>query len=316
MSRIVVVGGVNMDLHLFGVHGTVGQALYVADHYLAEPGGKGANVARAIARLGVEVRLLARVGDDEFGHDCVRAIAADGVDTTAVISTPGTPTGFVAIELNQGKHRSLLFAPGANDSLTWADVQPHVVDLGSGDIVVAQAEMPSDTLALLARHTVEVGADLFLDPTPPDRVNVEVMGAAEVVTPDRLEAAALVGRADTSPLWPRLAAAELLDLGARRVLIKLGEEGAILADQSGMVDIATIPVEAVDETGAGDVFLATLAVGRSEGLDWPHATRYANVASSISVARQGLFLPDRSAIDQAIESTGHPPPRADRYRQA
>jgi ribokinase len=307
VSRIVVVGGVAMDLHLFDVHGPTGAPL-TADHYLAEPGGKGANVARAIARLGVEVRLVARVGDDEFGHDCVEAIAADGVDTAGVISTPATPTGFVAIELDQGRHRSLLVASGANDALSWVDVEPYVAELEPGDIVVAQAEVPAKTLAKLAEHTATVGGALFLDPSPPDRVTAGLVGEAEVITPDRLEAAALVGRSDTSPLWPRLAAEELLALGARRALIKLGEEGAILADREGVFEIPTIPVEAVDETGAGDVFLATLAIARSEGLDWPHATRFANVASSISVAQQGLFLPDREAVEAAIAEVG--PPRA------
>jgi ribokinase len=297
-----------MDLHLFDVHGSGGAGPLIADHYLAEPGGKGANVARAIARLGVAVRLVARVGDDEFGHDCVEAIAADGVDTAGVISTPATPTGFVAIELDHGRHRSLLVASGANDALAWADIEPYVAELGPGDIVVTQAEVPAETLASLAEHTTKLGGALFLDPSPPGLVTAGLVGRAEVITPDRLEAAALVGRSDTSPLWPRLAAGELLAMGARRALIKLGEQGAILADRERVFDVPTIPVEAVDETGAGDVFLAMLAVARSEGLDWPDATGMANVASSISVAEQGLFLPDREAVEAAAREVG--PPRA------
>jgi ribokinase len=299
MSRIVVVGGVNMDLHLFDVHRAPGQMPLVADHYLAEPGGKGANVARAARRQGAEVSLVARVGDDEFGRDCVAAIRGDGVDTTGVMTTPDTPTGFVAIELDEGRHRSLLFAAGANDALSWPDVEPHLADVGQDDIVVAQAEVPIDTLTELARHIDVMGASLFLDPTPPGRVENEVISRADVITPNRLEASALVGRLDTSPLWPRLAAQELLDAGARRVLLKLGEAGAILADDHGVFEIPTIQVEAVDETGAGDVFVATLAVARSEGLDWPAATRLANVASALSLSAQGLHLPSREELTEA-----------------
>lgn len=306
MSEIVVVGGVNMDLHLFDVGTPVGQTTLVADHYLAEPGGKGANVARAITRLGVPVRLVARVGDDEFGHDCVNAMAEDGVDTSGVIATPGTPTGFVAIQLDEGKHRSLLFAPGANDSLSWDDVEAHVAKLAAGDIVVTPAEVPPDTLAKLADHTASSGAAMFLDPTPPGRVTEELITKAEVITPNRLEAAALVGRSDTSPIWPALAAGELLEAGARRVLIKLGADGAILAGPDETMEIPTVEVEAVDETGAGDVFLATLAVGRSEGLDWVAATTLANVASALSLSRQGLYLPDRAELDAAAGSAGRP----------
>lgn len=299
MGRIVVVGEINMDLHLFDVHGSPGEVLLVADHYLAEPGGKGANVARAISRLGMDVLLVGRVGDDEFGRDCMEAIAGDGVDTTGVKVTTDTPTGFVAIELNQGRHRSLLLTPGANDSLVWDDVEPHVADLKGDDIVVAQAEVPRETLRQLARHISEADASLFLDPTPPDRVTTEIISWADAITPNRLEAAALVGRSDTSTLWPTLAAQELLEAGAKRVLLKLGEAGAILADADQMREIPTISVEPVDETGAGDVFVATLAVARAEGSDWPEATRLANVASALSLSEQGLHLPDRAALDEA-----------------
>lgn len=304
MGRIVVVGEINMDLHLFDVHRSPGEVLLVADHYLAQPGGKGANVARAISRLGKDVQLVGRVGDDEFGHDCLQAIARDGVDTSGVFVTPEMATGFVAIELDQGRHRSLLLTPGANDSLSWQDVEPHVSDLTSDDIVVVQAEVPAETLGQLARHVAEAHGALFLDPTPPDQVTTEIISQADVITPNRVEAAALVGRSDTSTIWPTLAARELLAAGARRVLLKLGEAGAILADAEQMLEVPTIAVKAVDETGAGDVFVATLAVARSEGRDWPAATRLANIASALSLSKQGLHLPDRNELDAAAGAAG------------
>jgi ribokinase len=248
------------------------------------------------------VGLVARIGDDDFGRLCLEAMRADGVDTTGVLVTPNTPTGFVAIALEEGLHRSLVFAPGANDLLAWDDVEPHVADLGAGDIVVAQAEMPADTLTRLADHTAESGAGLFLDPTPPERVTAGLLECTDVITPDEAETAALVGRQDTSELWPRLAAEELLAAGARRVVIKLGERGAILAGNGEMVEVPTLSVKAVDETGAGDVFMATLAVCRAEGVDWPEATRIANVAGALSVAEQGLYLPDRASVESAVGS--------------
>lgn len=302
MSRIVVVGGINMDLHLFDLHPSVGQAPMVADHYLAEPGGKGANVARAVSRLGCPVSLVARIGEDEFGQDCVRVIAADGVETSGISTAPGVATGFVAIELDEGRHRSLIYAPGANDSLVWSDVEPHLRDVGQGDIVIAQAEVPAETLARLADHTIEAGASLFLDPTPTEHATSTLISRASVITPNRKEAAALVGRSDTSPLWPMLAAKELIAAGATRVVIKLGASGAIFADHDQIVEVPTISVESVDETGAGDVFIATLAVGRSDGMEWIEATEMANVAAAISLSQQGLFLPDRIAVDEALAS--------------
>jgi ribokinase len=299
MSRIVVVGGINMDLHLFGGRRpSTGSALLV-DHYLTQPGGKGSNVARAAARLGAEVQLVGRVGDDDFGHRCVDEIRRDGVDVTNV-TTSAAPTGFVAIELDRGYHRTLVFAPGANDELAWPSVEPVIRSVAPGDLVIVQPEIPLEVLAPLARLAAAGAIDLFVDPAPPDRMDPMTLRAAEVITPDRAEAAALVGRADTSEVWPELAAAELLAAGARTVVVKTGATGAVLADEHGVERIATLSVEAQDETGAGDVFIAALAVRRSEGAGWSEAVRFANVASALSVADHGLLLPDRTAVESAL----------------
>lgn len=299
MTRIVVVGGLNMDLHLFDLEESVGQAPLLAERYIAEPGGKGANVARAAARLGADVALVGRIGDDEFGQNCVAAIADDGVDTAAVAITPGEPTGFVAIELKEGCHRSVLFVPGANDHVTWSDIGPTVEALEPGDIVVAQAELPREAMSDLAAFATRSGVMLFLDPTPTDRCTADLLAAAEVITPNQAEAAALVGRTDSSPLIPALAATDLLRSGAQRVLVKTGKWGALLAEGSSILQVPTLAITPTDETGAGDVFLAALAVRRAERADWEQATRFANAASALSVATSGLMLPDRHAVDRA-----------------
>lgn len=304
VSRIVVVGGINMDLHLFGGRRRSSGAALMVDHYLTEPGGKGANVARAAARLGAEVLLVARVGDDEFGHRCVDSIAGDGVDVEAVTFSATAPTGFVAIDLNEGLHRTLVFAPSANDELTWEHVEPTLLGLTTGEIVVAQAEIPAAVVHPLAHHVSSSGAHLYLDPTPPEDADVATMRAADVITPNRAEAAALVGRVDTSELWPAIAATELHDAGVRTVVVKTGATGAVLVDGWGTRQIPTLPIEPIDETGAGDVFMAALAVRRAEGAGWEDAVRFANVASALSVASQGLLLPARDTVEAALATDG------------
>lgn len=309
MARVVVIGGLNMDLHLFGLSRSAGQAPLVADRYLAQPGGKGGNVARAAARLGAAVHLVGRVGDDEFGRDCVAAVAADGVDISHVVTTSDASTGFVAIELVAGKHRSLVFGPGANKDLGWSDIEPALVGLGPTDIVIAQAEIPVSALDELARLARDHEFALFLDPTPPEVVDSDHLSAADVITPDLAEAAQLVGRSAGSRLWPALAARELLDCGAQRVIVKTGASGAVLAEAGSVVQVPTLSVEVVDETGAGDVFLAALAVARTEGADWTQATSFANVASALSVERTGLMLPDRTVVDDRSSELTAPPTR-------
>ena len=299
MSRIVVVGGINTDLHLFGGRRRSSGSTLVVDHYLTQPGGKGGNVARAAARLGANVQLVGRVGDDEFGARCVEAIRANGVDVGAVSFSSSKPTGFVAIELDEGRHRTLVFVPGANDELQWSAVEPVLLTLEPGDVVITQAEIPAAALRALAAHTISSRLSLFLDPAPPEHVDATVLAAADVITPDRAEAAALVGRSDASELWPGLAASDLRAAGARNVVVKTGATGAVLANDDGVTPIATLRVDPLDETGAGDVFIAALAVRRSEGAEWPDAVRFANAASALSVADRGLLLPDRESVESA-----------------
>jgi ribokinase len=306
VGRMVVVGGLNMDIHLFGLSASAGQAPLVATRHLAQPGGKAGNVARAAARMGATVTLVARVGADDFGRECVAAAAADGVDVSGVVRTPDQPTGFVAIELHEGRHRSLVFSPGANALLGWEDVEPHVAGLTAGDLVVAQAELPPDTLTRLARELAGCAVPLFLDPTPPERVRRDHLEAAEVITPDLAEAAQLTGRHAGSRLWPQFAARELHAAGARRVLVKTGEDGALLLDDDGLREIPTARVEVVDETGAGDVFLAGLAVSRLDGVGWEEAVRFANAASALSVSRVGLALPGPAEVSTLARTLGAP----------
>jgi sugar/nucleoside kinase (ribokinase family) len=140
---------------------------------------------------------------------------------------------------------------------------------------------------------------LFLDPTPPEQIKPSHLAAAEIITPDLAEAAQLTGRVDGSHLWPPLAARELVESGAGRVIVKAGETGAFYGDATGVVRVPTLEVEVLDETGAGDVFMAALALRRLEGEDWVGAIRFANAASALSVSRMGLALPSRPEVSEA-----------------
>jgi ribokinase len=290
-ASIVVVGGLNMDIHLFGARrGSSGPL--TAENYLVEPGGKGANQARAASRLGSSVSLVGQVGDDEFGAMCVEAVASDGVRTEAVGVASETRTGFVVIELVSGHHITRVFVPGANNMLSWSAVETALQREPACGAVLCQAEVPAPVLHGLVEWCRARTIPLFLDPAPPNAVTPAVLTSAEVVTPDMDEAGGLAGRVVDDEVTARLAVGDLLALGARRVVVKLGALGSLWAeaDRPPML-VPTLDVEAVDETGAGDVFIAALATARIGGSPWEEAVRLANVASALSVAAPGLYLP-------------------------
>ena len=304
--RIGVVGGLNMDIHLFGGEHRSEDGAYLAERYIIEPGGKGSNQARAAARLGADALLVGRVGDDEFGRLCVDATSADGVDTTHVAATGEQGTGFVVIQLIDGRHRSLVFTPGANSLLTWADVVPALDALAGCDVVITQSEVPADTVDRLIDWSQESGVPVYLDPASPQQASMHSIIGAAVITPNVLEAGVLTGRSIDDDRGPFLAARDLSAMGVHRSVLKLGSPGALFASDGSITSIPTAAVEAVDETGAGDVFVAALAVRRASGVDWLDAIAFSNAAAAVSVSQSGLALPGFDEVAALTATLGSP----------
>ncbi len=304
--KIGVVGGLNMDIHLFGGEHRSEDGAYLAERYIIEPGGKGSNQARAAARLGAKALLVGCVGDDEFGRLCVDATNADGVDTTHVVTTAEQGTGFVVIQLIDGRHRSLVFTPGANSLLTWRDVVPALDALAGCDVVITQSEVPTDTVDRLIDWSQESGVPIYLDPASPQQASVHSLIGAEVITPNVLEAGVLTGRSLDDDTAPILAARDLSAMGVRRSVLKLGPPGALVASDGSITAIPTAVVEAVDETGAGDVFVAALAIQRATGTDWVDAICFANAAAALSISQSGLALPGFDDVAAVAATIGSP----------
>ena len=304
--RIGVVGGLNMDIHLFGGEHRSEDGAYLAERYIIEPGGKGSNQARAAARLGAEAILVGCVGDDEFGRLCIDATSGDGVDTSHVVVTDVQRTGFVVIQLIDGRHRSLVFTPGANSLLSWEDVVPALDALAECDVVITQSEVPSSTVDRLIDWSQDSGVPVYLDPASPQQASRHSLVGAQVITPNVLEAETLTGRPLHDDSSSIAIAGDLASMGVRRSILKLGEVGALLTSGGSAIAIPTAPVDAVDETGAGDVFVAALAVQRAQGLDWVEAIQFANAAAAVSISQSGLVLPGHDEVTAVAATLGAP----------
>ncbi len=294
-ASLLVAGGVNVDVHLFGERTVETEPEYAAADHIVAVGGKGANAARAAASLGARASIAAVVGDDPFGREAVAALDTAGVDTTAVRCSSSAATGFAAIRLEGGRHHTLVFSPGANEELVPGDVE-RAAAVAPPDVVVAQAEVPEE----VARWLAGARFPLVFDPCPTGRAFPDVLGGAIVVTPNRVEAAELTGIPEDA-FDPWTAGATLVERGAAAVAIKLGPEGTLLADAAGMTLVPTLQVAATDETGAGDVFAAAIAVQIAEGVPLTAAARFAGVASALSVRSRGVAFPSRVEVDEALQ---------------
>ncbi len=306
LGRIAIVGSVNMDLvvHTPRVP-KLGETIIGSD-FMTAPGGKGANQACAAARLGGEVRMLARVGADAFGEQLREHLSASGVIVEDVVSIAESPSGIAMIVVHQGDN-FIVIDPGANHCLTPDDVRDFGTHIADSDIVLVQLEVPLDVVAEVVRVAGEAGTPVLLNPAPAAELSRETLAGVSYLTPNEGEAALLAG------IEGELSDAESVDsairslsaLGVGTVCVTLGGDGVAYSDAGAPVRRRPAPpVEPVDTTAAGDVFSGALAVALTEGRSMEDAVTFAQTASGISVTRPGAgpSIPSRDEVDERLSS--------------
>jgi len=297
---IIVVGSLNMDFVVrVDVLPERGQTVS-GRGFVTLPGGKGANQACAAGRLGGRCQLVGRVGGDVFGDQLKATLAADGVDTTRVLTTEGEATGVALIPVEEGGQNLIVVAGGANLRLAPADIEVPLAE-APGGLLLLQLESPMGTVEAAVTLGRRLGMTVVLDPAPARPLPPALVRGVDILTPNESEALALLGRrgsavsiAEAAELGQRL-----LELGAGAVILKLGANGAYLADRSAGRHFPAPRVDAVDATAAGDTFNGAIAVALAEGRDMVDAIAFAVAAASIAVTRPGAqaSIPSRGEVD-------------------
>ncbi|MET8611803.1 ribokinase [Streptomyces misionensis] len=281
---LLVVGSANADL-VIGVERRPGAGETVLGGDLSvHPGGKGANQAVAAARLGARTALLARVGDDGHGRLLLDSLRSAGVDPAGVLAG-GAPTGVALITVDPSGDNSIVVSPGANARLTPADVRAAEGLLRASRVVSAQLEIPLETVEEVVR-ALPSGTRFVLNPSPPRPLPAEVLAACDPLIVNEHEARVLLGGAGAGE-EPEDWARGLLALGPRSVVVTLGAEGALVHDGSGATRVASVKVDAVDTTGAGDAFTAALAWRLGTGASLAQAAGYAARVGAAAVTKPG-----------------------------
>ena len=261
-------------------------------------GGKGANQAVAVARMGHRVLFAAAVGNDMFGDAAVAAYKRFGIDTT-YIARKDTPSGVALIMVDGAGQNSISVALGANNTLTVEDVMPALEQVESGDIVLLQLEIPLDTVDACVAVAAAKGARVVLNPAPAAVVSEHALSKLYLITPNQTEAQTLTGVDVTDKATAQLAAQVLVSHGVERVVITMGSAGAYLYEEGKGVLIPACKVSAVDTTAAGDVYNGALCAALAEGQSLQDALKFATKASAISVTRVGAqpSVPTREEVD-------------------
>lgn len=291
---ISVFGSVNMDLVAYVSKAPARGETVTGRAFHTIPGGKGANQAIAAARAGARVAFLGAVGDDGFGVQMRQTLVRSGVEVTGLRQVPGA-SGIAHIVVDDSGGNSIIVVPGANGTISGPSGEDLAVIARSAALLL-QLELPMEAVIGAAQAARVSSAPVILTPAPTQPLPRELLEAVTLLVPNEHEAADITGHAD-----PDDALAALLDL-VPEAIITLGSRGALYGSRGGeRLRAPAVPVRAVDTTAAGDTFVGALAVARSEGRPPAEALRFASVAASISVTREGAStsMPTRQEIDAA-----------------
>jgi ribokinase len=299
---VVVFGSINIDLTTYAPSLPRPAETLLGHSFLLAPGGKGANQAVAAARLGATTHLIGRVGDDAFGREALQVIQTHNVDVSNVRVDDQHATGLAVISVDDRAENSIIVISGANMALDQSDVSRAVSLLDTARVLLLQLEVPLEANRAIARAARERGVMVILDPAPARALPPELYPEIDIITPNEVEAAMLLGYEVNSIDDAARAAAELRARGARSAIIKLGARGAVFDSPDARDSRPPFKVTPVDTVAAGDAFNGGLAVALDDGQSFVEASRWAAAAGALSVTRRGAIssMPNRDELEQML----------------
>ena len=256
MSKIAVIGSNMVDLITYIDRMPVQGETLEAPGFAMGCGGKGANQAVAAAKLGADVLMLSKVGDDMFADNTVANFQRFGIDTRYVQRVPGVSSGVAPIFVRADSHNSILIVKGANAHLLPADIEAAAADLRECTLIVLQLEINLDTVYHAIEFAHRHGIAVLLNPAPAlAGLSREHLAHLDFLIPNESELALISGHVVDSPQSAQTAARSLVTSGIRHVIVTLGEHGALYVGEEGEFQVPGVRVEARDTTGAGDAFI-------------------------------------------------------------
>lgn len=306
-AKVVIVGSLNMDLVTRAPRLPRAGETLTGQSFVTVPGGKGANQAVAAARLGASVAMVGCVGDDAYGEQLRAALLAEGIDCQAVTRVAGESTGVALIVVDDSSQNAIVIVAGGNGHVTASVVDSFDALLSQAEVIICQLEVPLDTVGHVLKRGHELGKTVILNPAPATGpLPAEWFAWIDYLIPNESEASALTGLPVDSTASADAAASALLAAGVSKVIVTLGEQGALFAGKSRSEHFPAPKVQPVDTTAAGDTFVGGFAAALADGKSESEAIRFGQVAAALSVTRSGAqpSIPTFAEV-QASAAQGH-----------
>ncbi|MBD8597438.1 ribokinase [Pseudomonas sp. CFBP 8772] len=306
-AKVVIVGSLNMDLVTRAPRLPRAGETLAGQSFVTVPGGKGANQAVAAARLGASVAMVGCVGDDAYGEQLRSALLAEGIDCQAVTRIAGESTGVALIVVDDSSQNAIVIVAGGNGHVTASVVDSFDALLSQAEVIICQLEVPLDTVGHVLKRGHELGKTVILNPAPATGpLPAEWFAWIDYLIPNESEASALTGLPVDSTASADAAASALLAAGVSKVIVTLGEQGALFAGKLRSEHFPAPKVQPVDTTAAGDTFVGGFAAALADGKSESEAIRFGQVAAALSVTRSGAqpSIPTFAEV-QASAAQGH-----------
>jgi len=303
----IVFGSLNMDLVATVPRLPLPGETILGDRLLTVPGGKGANQAVALAKLGIPTAIVGRVGADGFGQQLGEQLTAAGVDITGIAQDQTVASGVALIAVDAQGENQILVIPGANGQVGQPEIDRLQPLLPHAQFLLLQLEIPFAAVITAAQAANQQGVQVVLDPAPVrEPLPLTLYPLVDILTPNAIEASQLVGWPVTDGNTAITAAQTLCEWGAKAVVVTLGSQGVAWATPTTIGQLAAYPVTAIDTVAAGDAFNGGLVTALIAGLPWTEALRWGMAAGALATLKPGAqaSLPDRASLATFLATDG------------
>jgi ribokinase len=306
--KIVDLGSCNMDIYSWTDHLAEPGETILGERYWMGMGGKGANQAVAASRLGAEVTMIGRVGDDLFGKQMLETLGSYGVECEHITMEAGVNSGVALVTVDKKPENVIVVVPGTNMRISPADVDAAASKIKSASILMMQLEIPLDAIERAVDIACEGDTICILNPAPARPLPERLIKKVHIMTPNQNEVKVLTGVPADTIDGAREAGKALLKMGAKQVVVTLGARGALIVTHSGSIHVeGNVVADCLDTTGAGDAFMGGLAVGLAQGKTLEEAVRFANIIGALSTRKPGAMpamptLQEVEAFSQALKA--------------
>ena len=281
MKKICVIGSINMDLvtcvNEFPRPGETVCGFEFKTHF----GGKGANQAVALGKLGADVLMVGKLGNDSYADEYEANFKNNGVNML-VSRENDISTGIAVIQLNQAAQNSIVVVPGANDKVDISYIDSILPKISEYDIFLFQLEIPMKTVAYAVNYLSSMGKTIILDPAPAKVLPDELLAKIDYITPNETELETISGIKVNGEEDLKKAAQKLLDAGVKCIIAKAGNSGAYLINKTEFIHVLPYAVNAIDTTAAGDSFNAGFAYAIACDMSPASAAKWGNAVGGLA----------------------------------